>query len=508
MVYIKKIHLPLIATGMLLPVGSIAQDRPNIVVFLVDDMGLMDTSVPFDTDRRGNPVVHPLNQWYNTPGMERLAEQGVRFSAFYAQSVSSPSRISLMTGQNAARHRTTNWINSESNNRTTYGPAEWNWEGLDGDDRTYPKLLQEAGYRTIHVGKAHFGCIGSEGEDPLNIGFDVNIGGNSIGQPGSYYGEWGYGWIRGNRSRAVPGLEEYHGSDVFLTDALTMEAVKEIETAVGEGRPFYLNMSHYAVHAPFEADERFIDRYAGSGKGEQAEAFATLVEGMDKSLGDLLDKLDELGVAENTFIIFMGDNGGDAPLGGPADYGSSAPFRGKKGSEYEGGVRVPCIVAWAKPDEDNRFQKEYPVRQGLIHNQMGTIMDIYPTVLSVAGVALPEDMELDGSDLKRLLGGKRDLRHRNDFLMHFPHGEHSANYFTTYRKGAWKLIYFYNPETTGVPSFRLYDLKKDPYETTDLSMVRRGKVRRMIRAMSRRLDAEKALYPVDDAGNELKPAGS
>ena len=229
MVYMKKIHLPLIATGMLLPVGSIAQDRPNIVVFLVDDMGLMDTSVPFDTDRRGNPVVHPLNQWYNTPGMERLAEQGVRFSTFYAQSVSSPSRISLMTGQNAARHRTTNWINSESNNRTTYGPAEWNWEGLDGDDRTYPKLLQEAGYRTIHVGKAHFGCIGSEGEDPLNIGFDVNIGGNSIGQPGSYYGEWGYGWIRGNRSRAVPGLEEYHGSDVFLTDALTMEAVKEIQ---------------------------------------------------------------------------------------------------------------------------------------------------------------------------------------------------------------------------------------------------------------------------------------
>jgi arylsulfatase A-like enzyme len=92
--------------------------------------------------------------------------------------------------------------------------------------------------------------------------------------------------------------------------------------------------------------------------------------------------------------------------------------------------------------------------------------------------------------------------------MHFPHGEHRANYFTTYRKGAWKLIYFYNPETTGVPSFRLYNLKKDPYETTDLSMDRRGKVRRMIRAMSRRLDAEKALYPVDDAGNELKPAGS
>lgn len=504
----NKSHLPLLATGILLPVCAIAQDKPNIIVFLVDDMGLMDTSVPFDTDKEGNPVVHPLNQWYHTPSMERLAGQGVRFSTFYAQSVSSPSRASLMTGQNAARHRTTNWINSESNNRTTYGPHDWNWEGLDSDGKAFPRLLREAGYRTIHVGKAHFGCIGSEGEDPLNIGFDVNIGGNSIGQPGSYYGEWGYGWIQGNRSRAVPGLEKYHGSNMFLTDALTQEAIAEMEKSVAEGRPFYLNMSHYAVHAPFEADKRFIDRYMDSGKGKQAEAFATLIEGMDKSLGDLLDRLEELGIAENTLVIFLGDNGGDAPLGGPADHGSSAPFRGRKGSEYEGGVRVPCIVAWAKPDEGNRFQKEYPVRQGYVQTQMGTIMDIYPTVLSVAGVGLPSDVVLDGSDLKRMLGGRKDIRHRRDFLMHFPHGEHRANYFTTYRKGPWKLIYFYNPETPESPSWMLYNLKKDPYETMDLSSEKSGRTRRMIKAMKRRLDTERALYPVDDAGNELKPVDS
>ena len=142
----------LIATSQVL-----AQDRPNIILFLVDDMGVMDTSVPFLTDKDGQVETHPLNQWYRTPNMERLAAQGIRFSTFYAQSVSSPSRTSIMTGQNAARHRTTNWINSESNNRTTFGPHDWNWEGITSDVPVYPKLLQAKGYRTIHVGKAHFG---------------------------------------------------------------------------------------------------------------------------------------------------------------------------------------------------------------------------------------------------------------------------------------------------------------------------------------------------------------
>ena len=152
MMKMRKAGWTVILAGMASASDVAAQDKPNIILFLVDDMGLMDTSLPFDTDRNGKPVIHPLNEWYHTPNMERLAEQGIRFSTFYAQSVSSPSRTSLMTGLNAARHRTTNWINSESNNRTTYGPPEWNWEGIDSDDITYPSILQDAGYRTIHVG--------------------------------------------------------------------------------------------------------------------------------------------------------------------------------------------------------------------------------------------------------------------------------------------------------------------------------------------------------------------
>lgn len=479
-------------------------DRPNIIVFLVDDMGLMDTSVPFASDSEGNPQAYPLNTWYHTPNMGKLSERGIRFSNFYAQSVSSPSRTSMLTGQNATRHRTTNWINAESKNTSTYGPKEWNWEGLTQRDITYPKLLHDAGYKTIHVGKAHFGPLGSVGVDPLALGFDTNIGGNSNGHPGSYFGEQGYGNIAGQKSRAVPHLEKYHSTDTFLSEALTLEANQEIEKAVLEDQPFYLNMSHYAVHAPFQADKRFIDKYRDSDKSKDAQAFATLIEGMDKSLGDIILKLEELGVAENTIIFFLGDNGGDAPLGGAEDYGSSLPFKGKKGSAYEGGVRVPFIASWAKPDANNKFQKKYPIQSGGFQNQMGTIMDIFPSVMSIADVKIPSTAVLDGGDLKKLLSGKSDKKHKDYFLMHFPH-DHRNSYFTTYRKGDWKLIYFYNPETPSKPKVQLFNLKKDPFEKEDLALSETSKLRSLYGQMVKALTEEGALFPVDKEGNEIKP---
>ena len=488
----------------LLATNLMAQQQPNIIVFLVDDMGLMDTSVPFIVDEHGNPQKQALNDWYRTPNMARLAQQGIRFSNFYAQSVSSPSRTSIMTGQNSARHRTTNWINAESNNRTPYGPKEWNWKGLTKTDQIYPSIMQKAGYKTIHVGKAHFGCMKSEGEDPANIGFDVNIAGSSIGHPGSYHGENGYGWIKGDKSRAVPDLEAYHNTPTFLSDALTLEASKELEKVVATNQPFYLNMAHYAVHAPFETDERFINNYKNSNKSPQAKAFATLIEGMDKSLGDLLAKLEELDVAENTLIIFLGDNGSDAPLGEAADHGSSAPLKGKKGSEYEGGVRIPFIVSWAKPNPNNKLQKAYPIATDKVQTQMGTVMDLYPTILSVAGIPLPKNHVLDGSDLKKLLQGKCDKKHRNDFLMHFPH-EHRGSYFTTYRKGDWKLIYYYHPEKDGIPSYKLYNLSLDPNEENDLSASNPQKLKELCRLMIDRLKKEDALYPVNKENKVLYP---
>lgn len=495
----------MICCSMLAASGLVsAQERPNIIVFLVDDMGVMDTSLPFITNDKGEAVKHPLNDWYRTPGMERMAQQGVRFSTFYAQSVSSPTRTSIMTGQNSTRHGTTNWINSESNNRTPYGPADWNWQGISKNMPTIPKVLKEAGYRTIHVGKAHFGCIGSEGEDPKNIGFDVNIAGCSIGQPGSYYGEHGYGNIKGNKSRAVPGLEKYHGKDVFLSDALTLEANEQIDKSIADQKPFFLYMAHYAVHAPFEADKRFVANYANQGKNDQAVAFATLIEGMDKSLNDIMDHLQEKGIAENTLIIFLGDNGSDAPLGAMKGYTSSAPLRGKKGTEYEGGVRVPFIACWGKPDKNNKFQQQMPIAENTIQQQLGTIMDIYPTVMQAANVQKPTSHVIDGVDLTTQLSGKKNEQRSEKVLMHFPHA-HNGSYFTSYREGDWKLIYFYNPELPQHPSYELYNLKKDPGETQNLATNNIKRLREMVEAMSTQLEAEHAQYPVDANGNVLKP---
>lgn len=481
-----------------------ADPRPNIILFVVDDMGVMDTSLPFLTDGEGNGVEYPLNRRYRTPNMERLAERGMRFSTFYAQSVSSPSRVSLLTGQNAARHRTTNWIRSEERNSGPFDPADWNWDGLDSSVPTLPKLLQKDGYRTIHVGKAHLGRIGSDGEDPRNLGYDVNIAGSSIGEPGSYFGENGYGLTGGYKPRAVPGLDKYHGTDTFLTEALTREAMEAIDRTVEEGKPMFMCLSHYAVHNPFESDPRFIGNYTDPAYSTSANGYATLIEGMDKSLGDIMDHLEKRGIADNTLLIFMGDNGSDAPLGDAKGHYSSAPLRGKKGSEYEGGVRAPFIVAWAQPDSTSEVQKRLPVKSGAIQRQLATIMDVYPTVLDLAGIEKPADHITDGVNLAPQLVSDSASGRPEIFMMHFPH-EHRGSYFTTYRDGDWKLIYRYNPARPEHPVYELYNLSADPWEIHDLSTENAEKTVEMTKAMASKLMEEGGQYPVDKDGKELRP---
>ena len=499
-----KSRLILALTGAAAALPALAQERPNVVLFVVDDMGPMDTSVPFLTDEAGVPMRFPLNDWYRTPNMERLSGQGIRFSKFYAQSVSSPSRCSLLTGQDAARHRTTNWIRSEFNNRDDYDPYDWNWLGLRRSDYLLPRLMKDAGYRTIHVGKAHLGPIGSEAEWPDSLGFDLNIAGSSIGEPGSYLGENGYGLLRGTLSRAVPGLEKYHGTDTFLTEALTLEALEAAGRSVDEGEPFFLYLSHYAVHNPFETDKRFAAHYLQDTlKSREAVGYATLVEGMDKSLGDVLDFLDRKGVSDRTLIIFLGDNGGDAPLGPARGWASSAPLRGKKGAEFEGGIRVPCIVAWARPAR-SRLQRQFPVARGAVCQNVGTIMDIYPTLARLTGAQVPESHPVDGQDLSRLLSGAGDPGREEVFLCHFPH-QHRGSYYTTWRNGAWKLIYYYNPAHPEKPQCVLYNLEKDPYETTDVLQDNLDTARRLLREMTSRLARENAAYPVDFEGNSILP---
>lgn len=480
-----------------------AAERPNIIVFLVDDMGVMDTSVPFLTDDDGNAKRYPLNDYYRTPHMERLAASGIRLNNFCAMSVCSPTRISIMTGQNAARHHATNWINPRSDNRGPQGPPAWNWKGLNKDSVTLPGVLRDAGYQTIHVGKAHFGPNDTVGAEPLNLGFDLNVGGASFGAPGSYYGKENFGLGTRRAHHAVPHLEKYHGQDIFLTEALTIEAKKRLTDTVKANRPFYLYMSQYAVHAPFQADARFAANYADSDKPANAKAFATLIEGMDKSLGDLLDHLEELNVAENTLVLFLGDNGSDAPLGHQHAVACAAPLRGKKGAHYEGGMRVPFIASWAKRSNDNAHQKALPIPAGAIESELAAVQDVFPTVAEIAHAKVPTDHVVDGVSLQTLLTGKPDTSRGGRFLMHYPHAPHRSKYFSSYRSGNWKVIYHYFPsEESEGTHYQLYNLKKDPFESTNLATSEPQRLRSMMQELIDSLESHDAQYPVTEKDGE------
>lgn len=464
---------------------------PNIILFLVDDMGLMDSSVSFLSDKRGKPISNDLNGFYRTPNLEKLATIGVRFSHFYAHSVCSPTRISILTGQNSARHKTTNWILPEEKNSGEYGPKNWNWKGLSKKAITLPRVLKENGYKTIHVGKAHFGPRGTEGENPLHLGFDINIGGSAIGMPASYYGVDGFGNIKGRAIRAVKGLEKYHGKDIFLTEALTLEAKNEIIKAHHKKEPFFLHMAHYAVHSPFQFDLRFKDNYINTDKPQQAKAYASMIEGVDKSLGDIVSLIEELGIGENTLILFLGDNGSDAPLLDLNGYSSSMPLKGKKAMHWEGGMRVPFVAAWITPKK-NYWQSKLPIKSGGIQTQMGTVFDIFSTLVELHNISIPKTHKTDGYSLKKQLKGRKNYKRTNRFLNHYPH-DHRSSYFTSLVDNNWKLVYHYHPENK--TKYELYHLKKDPYEKVDRAKFQKNKLKEMIQIMNQDLQRMDALFP-------------
>lgn len=456
---------------------------PNILFFLVDDMGWQDTSLSFLRDTNGAPVVTALNQRYRTPAMETLASRGMMFTAAYAAPVCTPTRVALMTGKSPARHRVTNWTTvdgaepSGSNSTNLRPPSDWRRTGMASNEAPLPRLLARSGYRTLHAGKAHFGCIGSYAQYPQAIGFDVNIAGSEIGNPASYYGTNDFG----SGSHHVRGLDAYHGQDIFLTEALTREMRREIGTAVSNGSPFFAYMAHYAVHSPWQPDGRFTTNYPGLSGNNLA--FATLIEGMDRSLGDLLAALDDFGVASNTLVVFLSDNGGD---------NVNTPLRSKKGTLFEGGVRVPMLAAWARPAPAHPLQAALPIEPASRTSDSVLAWDLYPTLLGVAGADAPVGIE--GCDLRGYLRGTAGFHRQQQFAMHYPHnrsnGVNSQTPGSLWRDGPWKLIYDY--ETA---SGQLFNLDEDLSETNDLAATHPDRVMTMTRALARSLDSMAALFP-------------
>ena len=485
-----------------IPIPVEEPQAPNIVLFFVDDMGWQDTSVPFWNQRT------PYNDLYQTPNMERLANDGIKFTQAYATAVCSPTRVSLMTGMNAARHRVTNWTlykdklqPMETNHKTLQFP-EWNVNGMSPDSSTkkavyanpLPQILKDAGYYTIHAGKAHLGAIGTPGENPLNLGFDVNIAGHAAGAPGSYLSKDNFGnGQEGREVWAVPGLEKYHGKDVFLSEAITQEAKLAMDAALEKSKPFFLYMAHYAVHTPIMADSRFVQKYYEKGLDSTEAKYASLVEGMDKSLGDIMDYLDDKKISDNSIILFMSDNGGlSAVARGGEKHTHNKPLSSGKGSAHEGGIREPMLVKWPGKIAPNSATDEQVI-----------IEDFYPTILELAGVKNYKTVQqVDGISFVPLLSGNSSTGTRPLFW-HYPNewgpsgpgiGASSAT-----RVGYWKFIYYYNDG-----SMELFNLKEDIGETKNLIKEQPAKAEELAKILSDYLRQVEAQIPArKDTGEQI-----
>ena len=510
--------------------------KPNIIVFLVDDMGWQDTSHPFWSDDRGNPKKTFLNKRYRTPNMEKLAAQGMTFTDAYAHPLCTPSRVSLMSGMNPARHRVTCWVREQNGttdrNNKNLQPPDWALNGLQpvgipargttkrpisGEDMHYnmtrpfvtaatlPEMLKKCGYVTVHCGKAHFGTQGTPGSNPLNMGFDYNIAGTEIGHPADYRGSKHYG----KGFNHVRGLDEnnYYQDDVFLTEALTLEALKRLEAIRTNpkeaGKPFYLYMAQYALHAPLDErayDKRFADSYKNPEDGHKwspvEKHYSGLIEGMDKSLGDIRQYLEKNNLDKNTVIIFMADNGGLAISGRMGNKESNYPLSFGKGSNREGGIREPMIVYWpgvTKPES--------------VCTTPVIIEDFFPTILEMAGAKkIQAPQVVDGKSFVTLLKGGK-MNPNRPLLFHTPNvwGEGNGNNSlyspsTAMRQGDWKLIYWHPTQ-----KFELFNIKEDISEEHNLAERHPDRVKAMAKTMTALLKDRKAQMPTYKKDN---PAGA
>jgi len=469
---------------------------PNIILFFVDDMGWQDTSVPFWDQKTS------FNEIYKTPNMERLAKKGVKFTNAYATPVCSPTRVSLMTGMNAARHRVTNWTLKPDQKQPmeldhpTLEFPEWNYNGISLEPSTpnavyakpLPKLLSEAGYHTIHAGKAHFGAIGYPTSNPLNLGFDINIAGHAAGRPESYLGIENFGNGKaGKEVWAVPGLEKYHGQNIFLTEALTKEVLYSLDYPVQKNQPFFLYFALYGIHTPLMANKRLVEKYREMGLEEPEACYASMIESMDQALGEVLNYLEDNQLEKNTVILFMSDNGGlSASARGGEKHTHNLPLKSGKGSIYEGGIRVPMLAYWP-----NKTNAETVNSSPLI------IEDFFPSILHMAQVNIDNlPQKLDGQSFVPLLL-LNDFKIEKDrpLVWHYPNkwGNEGPGIgsFSAVRQGDWKLIYFHKKNT-----LELYNLKEDIRENHNLSKSNKDKAKQMANTLTNYLKNANAQMPV------------
>ncbi|MFI3258576.1 MAG: sulfatase [Rikenellaceae bacterium] len=413
---------------------GVSEKPLNILLINIDDLGWSDLTFQGST-------------FYETPNIDKLRSEGVFFDNGYAAAANSaPSRSSMLTGVYAPRHGV------YTVNPADRGKAK-DRKLISAENREFPRAefeliserLQANGYNTCQVGKWHLG------DDSAEQGFDLNIGGYAKGHPDSYFSPY-------NNPHLTDGED-----GEFLTDRITTEAIKFLESGRDKSKPFFLYYATYAVHTPIQPKPELVGRYEEKEANEAHynAKYAALIESMDQNVGRLLEALRETGEEDNTVIIFTTDNGGLYSVS------KQWPLRAGKGSFYEGGIRVPFIVKWNGHTTPNTTNHT-PVSQ----------MDLYPTILSLTGVT-NEGLVLDGVDICEMIVGKRDIDERSIYW-HFPayleggNSECTDSIFrsrpvSVVRRGDWKLIHNYE---SGINE--LYNIKDDISEKSDLAKVNKA----------------------------------
>ena len=406
-----------------------SEKKPNIVFILIDDLGWSDTAF------MGNPV-------YETPNLNQLVQESAVFSDAYAPAANcAPSRACIMTGQNTPRHGIYTVGSSErgkSKNRKLI-PTK-NTLHLNESATTLAEALRKNGYKSASIGKWHLG------KTPLSQGFDINIAGSKAGHPKSYFSPY--------KNKQLKDGEDGE----YLTDRLTDEAIGFMKQ--NKDNPFFLYLPYFTVHTPIQSKPKTVEKYKAKINGDKRfnPKFGAMIEHMDENIGRLLQSLKEEKLEENTLLVFLSDNGGLAYVS------SQFPLRAGKGSYYEGGIRVPCIIRWPK-----KIKTAQKIASPI------TGMDIFPTLMDV--VKDTTNYQLDGVSLLPLLTKQEPLQERSLFW-HFPIYLQKVNSKkdeardplfrtrpgTVMRKGKWKLHHYFEDN-----AYELYNLESDIKELTDLS---------------------------------------
>jgi arylsulfatase A len=411
---------------------SFASDaKPNVVLILADDLGWTDLAC-FGSDL------------HETPSLDQLARDGMKFTQnFSACTVCSPTRAALMTGKYPARLHITDWIPGMMPDNPKLLVPNWT-KFLPLPEVTLAEVFKAAGYTTATIGKWH---LGGEEYYPGKHGFDFNIAGTEKAEPPSYHAPWRISTLT---PEGKPGD--------YLTDRLGEEAVKFIEHS--KDKPFFLYLPHFAVHTPVQGRADLVEKYRKKikdGLTHRNAAYAAMVESLDAAVGRVRAKLDELELADRTMIIFTSDNGGRITTT------SNAPLRAGKASAYDGGVRVPLIVYWPGV-----------TKAGSVSEALVITMDLFPTIVEMAGVPLGDARPVDGVSIVPLLrGGTKPVR--DTLFWHYPHHQHyqlgGATPFGAIRSGDFKLVEFFNDMHV-----ELYNIRADTGEKTDLAASRTEKV--------------------------------